>query len=163
DAMLTEVHRQAEGNPIIRLSMDIRNGVPIKHGEYGPLRVLPWQKGTFSPQDVLAADQVLVGKNDTRHGFNKRIRKLKKLERETPLIGERLVCLRNDRDKGLFNGGLWIVTKIGKFNPEAVHLTIRPEDSGDMGRTVRVKVHPDFFEHPERSIPWETLRDGKYQ
>ena len=32
DAMLTEVHRQAEDNPIIRLSMDIRDGRDLEPG-----------------------------------------------------------------------------------------------------------------------------------
>jgi hypothetical protein len=35
DAMLTEVHRQAQGNPIIRLSMDIRAGRQMPLGDMG--------------------------------------------------------------------------------------------------------------------------------
>ena len=35
DMMLTEVHRQAEDNPIIRLSMDIRAGRDLDLGRYG--------------------------------------------------------------------------------------------------------------------------------
>ena len=38
DAMLTEVHRQAEDNPIIRLSMDIRAGLDLEPGRYGETR-----------------------------------------------------------------------------------------------------------------------------
>src|SRR6201995_3470482 len=34
DVMLTEVHRQAEDNPIIRLSMDIRDGRELDMGRY---------------------------------------------------------------------------------------------------------------------------------
>jgi len=33
--MLTEVHRQAQDNPIVRLSMDIRAGKPLTEGHYG--------------------------------------------------------------------------------------------------------------------------------
>ena len=39
DVMLTEVHRQAEGNPIIRLSMDIRAGEYLEPGRYGETEV----------------------------------------------------------------------------------------------------------------------------
>src|SRR5213593_2331563 len=35
DAMLTEVHRQAQDNPIVRLSMDIRAGRPLATGRSG--------------------------------------------------------------------------------------------------------------------------------
>ena len=38
DAMLTEVHRQAADNPIIRLSMDIRAGEYLEPGRYGEYR-----------------------------------------------------------------------------------------------------------------------------
>src|SRR5438876_11123551 len=40
DAMLTEVHRQAEDNPIIRLSMDIRAGLDLEPGRYGESQIL---------------------------------------------------------------------------------------------------------------------------
>ena len=40
DVMLTEVHRQAEGNPIIRLSMDIRAGEYLEPGRYGETEVV---------------------------------------------------------------------------------------------------------------------------
>src|SRR5438309_7956979 len=35
DAMLTEVHRQAQDDPIVRLSMTIRAGSPLRQGRYG--------------------------------------------------------------------------------------------------------------------------------
>src|SRR5215208_2483197 len=40
DAMLTEVHRQAEDNPIIRLSMDIRSGIELEPGRYGETEIV---------------------------------------------------------------------------------------------------------------------------
>src|ERR1700738_5340054 len=41
DAMLTEVHRQAQDNPIVRLSMDIRAGKPLAQGQYGETQGVP--------------------------------------------------------------------------------------------------------------------------
>ena len=38
DAMLTEVHRQAQDDPIVRLSMQVRNGERLALGEYGLTR-----------------------------------------------------------------------------------------------------------------------------
>ncbi len=40
DAMLTEVHRQAAGDPIIRLSMNIRAGEYLEPGRYGETEVV---------------------------------------------------------------------------------------------------------------------------
>src|SRR5262245_66016390 len=40
DAMLTEVHRQAQDDPIVRLSMDIRAGNRLVPGTYGDTQVV---------------------------------------------------------------------------------------------------------------------------
>ena len=45
DAMLTEVHRQARDNPIVRLSMDIREGRSLAPGQYGETR---WSTAAIS-------------------------------------------------------------------------------------------------------------------
>src|SRR5450432_4623886 len=54
DAMLTEVHRQAEDNPIIRLSMDIRAGLELEPGRYGESEIVT--RDNLDPQRVIAAD-----------------------------------------------------------------------------------------------------------
>src|SRR5688572_8071514 len=51
DAMLTEVHRQARDNPIVRLSMDIRAGRSLEPGRYGETLVVP--RSELDPQSVL--------------------------------------------------------------------------------------------------------------
>jgi exodeoxyribonuclease-5 len=40
DAMLTEVHRQAQDDPIVRMSMDIREGRELEIGRYGESEVI---------------------------------------------------------------------------------------------------------------------------
>src|SRR5438552_10768140 len=67
DAMLTEVHRQARDNPIVRLSMDIRAGNPLMLGSYGETQVV--RRGDLDPKRVIGADQVLVGRNATRRAY----------------------------------------------------------------------------------------------
>src|ERR1044071_10214851 len=68
DVMLTEVHRQAQDNPIVRLSIEIRAGEYLEPGRYGETEVVP--KAKLDPQAVLEADQVLVGRNNTRRSYN---------------------------------------------------------------------------------------------
>ena len=75
DFLLTEIHRQARDNPILRLALDVREGREFMRGDYGTAQVIGKEDVT---QDlVLAADQVLVGTNRTRKRYNQRLRELK--------------------------------------------------------------------------------------
>ena len=107
DIMLTEIHRQAQDDPIIRLSEQVRGGGKLAYGQYGESRVI--RRDEIEPGAVLGVDQVLVGLNRTRRLYNGRIRELLGIKEPLPVAGDRLVCLRNDRAKGLINGGLWRV------------------------------------------------------
>ena len=107
DVMLTEVHRQAQDDPIVRLSMDIRAGNRLAEGQYGDTQVV--RRENLDPQRVIDADQVLVGRNATRRKYNMRMREHRGFAEPLPMAGDKLVCLRNNRRKGLFNGGLWVV------------------------------------------------------
>src|SRR5260370_18325602 len=103
--MLTEVHRQAQNDPIVRMSMDVREGRELDIGRYGESEVV--SRAELDPDRVMRADQVLVGRNNTRRSYNMRMRQKRHIEDPLPLAGDKLVCLRNNRKKGLFNGGLW--------------------------------------------------------
>src|SRR5947209_18184016 len=107
DVMLTEVHRQAQHDPIIRMSMDVREGRTLDIGRYGESQVV--SRAELDPGRVMSADQVLVGRNNTRRAYNMRVRQRQNIEDPLPVAGDKLVCLRNNRKKGLFNGGLWRV------------------------------------------------------
>src|SRR4029077_431772 len=72
DPLLTEVPRQAQDNPIVRLSMEIREGRRLAPGTYGETQVVA--RSALDPQRVLDADQVLVGRNATRRAYNGRLR-----------------------------------------------------------------------------------------
>src|SRR6476469_3465163 len=97
DAMLTEVHRQAFDNPIVRLSMDVRAGERPKPGDYGDTQVV--RRDDLDPQRVLDAEQVLVGRNATRRAYNTRMRERRGFEGALAASGDKLVCLRNNRKK----------------------------------------------------------------
>lgn len=157
DFMLTEVHRQARDNPIVHMSMEVREGRRLEFGDFGACKVIP--RGSLDPSAALAADMILVGKNVTRHVCNRRHRELAKISSPMPTAGERVVCLKNDRSKHLFNGGIWTVEKIRKSNSAAIRMVLAPDDAGDVRRTADVKVHPYFFEGREGELQWEDIRD----
>ena len=150
--MLTEVHRQAADNPIVRMSMIVREGGQLELGEYGPSRVI--RRGEINPEIVMGADQVLVGMNKTRRNYNARIRQLMGRTDNSPVAGEKLVCLRNDKSKGLLNGGAWIVQEIKTSKKGLITMRVTPEDDAG-GKAVKVSVLPNFFDGTEEEVPWE--------
>ena len=152
DVMLTEVHRQAQDDPIVRLSMDIRAGEYLEPGRYGETEVVA--KSDLDPQRVLDADQVLVGRNATRRAYNNRMRERRGFEGELPSAGDKLVCLRNNRKKGLFNGGLWRVKSRAQSKSKIVTMRVSPDE--EFGHKVtKVSVRGECFEGGIEGIPWE--------
>jgi exodeoxyribonuclease-5 len=152
DAMLTEVHRQAEGDPIIRLSMDIRAGEYLEPGRYGETEVVA--KSDLDPQRVIEADQVLVGRNATRRAYNLRMRERRGFEGTMPSAGDKLVCLRNNRKKALFNGGLWRVKARAQSKSRIVTMRLTP-DEDLRAKPVKVSARSDCFSGGIEEIPWE--------
>ncbi len=160
DVMLTEVHRQARDNPIIRMSMDIRGGERLSLGEYGSSRVM--QRGALGKDDmanlVLAADQVLVGRNKTRRDFNLRMRELMGRTDPLPVAGDKVVCLRNNKTKGLLNGATFTVKAVGKAKTGMVTMRLDPDDVSALN--VKVSVLPEFFLGQEDNLPWQVRRES---
>jgi exodeoxyribonuclease-5 len=150
DVMLTEIHRQAKDDPIIRMSAEVRAGGRLAFGDYGTSRVI--SRGDVTPEAVLLADQVLVGLNRTRRLYNQRIRELLGIEGRTPSAGDKLVCLRNDRAKGLINGGLWRVEALKAPRKDFLRMVLKAED--EIARaSVKVAVLKHYFEGGEDEIP----------
>jgi exodeoxyribonuclease-5 len=151
DAMLTEVHRQAQDDPIVRLSMEIRAGNPLTQGQYGETQVV--RRDALDPKRVLDADQVLVGRNVTRRAYNARLRERRGFAEALPMAGDKLVCLRNNRRKGLFNGGLWMVKERPKPRRQIIRMHLKPDE--DLGeRLIKVSVRPECFTGAIEEFDW---------
>ena len=156
DLMLTEIHRQAAENPIIQLSLDIRNGGELQRGTYGESKVI--SRDEVEQEDVLHADQVLVGRNRTRIDYNNRLRELKDLPHATPVVGDKIVCLRNNPRKKLLNGQIFIVSEVKRKNSSKLEMHILPEDGGPAMQEVKVTTHLDFFTGSDEQMAWAIRR-----
>lgn len=92
---LDEIMRQAQESEIIRLTMDIREGKPLqlfKGNEVQVVNKIDLVDGMYT-----WADQIIVGKNDTRRNINACMRKmLFGIEDGVPIVGDKVICLRND-------------------------------------------------------------------
>ncbi len=125
EVMLTEIHRQAQDNPIIQLATTVRTGGKLKLGSYNG-RASVIDARSLSDASLLAADQIICGTNKKRQHLNRQMRQL--LGRGTPqlafgssstgshsllpVVGDRVICLRNRHDRGMFNGSLWNISAI---------------------------------------------------
>jgi ATP-dependent exoDNAse (exonuclease V) alpha subunit len=160
DVMLTEVHRQAADNPIVRLSMMVRAGERLTVGQYGDSRIM--RRGDLGKEDmatlVLKADQVLVGRNKTRRDFNARMRELIGRTDVMPVAGDKVVCLRNNKTKGLLNGATFLVKAVGARKTGMVTMRLDPDDVSALN--VKVSVLPEFFEGQEEGLPWQVRRES---
>lgn len=162
DAMLTEIHRQAEGNPIIQLATTIRTGGALHHGDYGKARIIG--RGVLSTGAVASFDQVIVGRNVTRRSFNARIRAHLGRKSALPIATDRLVCLRNDKGKGIFNGGLFEVVERGTprpTSPEVFPLKLTSEDFSER-KPFWVKVRQEFFTGGIEDVDYKLLRHTQH-
>jgi exodeoxyribonuclease-5 len=154
DHLLTEIHRQARDNPILRLAADVREGREFDYGDYGAARVIG--RGDVDQDEVLAADQVLVGTNRTRRRYNARLRQLKGFEASYPQAGDKLVCLRNDPAKGLLNGSLWkVMTSSRETVKPGINLLVSPEEDDPERGVAKIKLLKAAFENPDGEIPWQ--------
>jgi len=156
DIMLTEVHRQATDNPIIRLSMIVREGGALAAGGYGASRVI--RREDVEQEEVILADQILVGRNNTRRSYNARDRQLLRRASEVPVAGDKLVCLRNDRKRGLLNGSVWHVDRARKPRKGLLRYTLSPEEGEAGKRRTVVSINPAFFDGTAEALSYPERR-----
>jgi len=110
DWLLTEIHRQASGSPVIRLATTVRQNRPLELGSYGDSRVIRRADIDESWADP-ASGQILVGKNKTRLMWNKAVRRKRSFEGDI-VQNEKLICLKNNYDYFVWNGCIYSVTDI---------------------------------------------------
>ena len=159
DVSLTQIVRQAEDNPILAVAHAVREGQYLPYGNYGG-KVLIVPRASFTgekrAQCLLAADQVICGRNATRAALNEEIRAYKGFEGSFPQDGEKLVCTLNDWEKPLDSRGKFFLVNgvIG------VAKNVRKEGKG----LASMDFYPDFVSGGVR-VPFDTgiFQSGDYR
>lgn len=160
DVELTTVLRQREEDPIIKLASQVRSGkTTLDFGQRGASAVIPCLD--LSIESILAADQILVALNETRHRFNARIRELNGRPFGIPTKDDKLVCLRNNPSTGLFNGDICHVADVLELTDKLVTMIIKPEGITD--RKIEIGVRREFFIEDGGAIPDGERRKEKNQ
>lgn len=153
DIMMTDIHRQAEGNPIIAMATATRNQEFLECGNYGQSLVVDAETwGAEKAQEAAqGADQILVGRNKTRHASNRRMRSLLGFDHPFPLVGDRLVCLRNNHERGFLNGAIFNVDGVGTVEDDVVFMSVRSDEGGE---SLDVQAHAHHFTGRSEDLGW---------
>lgn len=152
DHMLTEIHRQAAGNPIITLATLVRQGHPLRVGTYGSSRVQ--RRSNTSAEHLVKADQIIVGANSTRKKFNQLVRdQLSYSSLSCPHPGEKIICLKNNKEIGILNGTQWAVIS-AEDTGLTVELDLVPWDDREKEgvKPLALSAHP--FDKDLRNMMW---------
>lgn len=157
DIMLTEIHRQAKDNPIIEMATIVREGGRLQLGTYGESSYI--RRSDVSPEMVLQSDQILVGRNKTRRASNNRYRSLLGRDAPHPVIGEKLVCLRNNHDLGLLNGSLWTATAIGDIYEDRIFMDVSAQDDDLVLDGVESHMH--YFDGRDEKLAWWERKEAQ--
>lgn len=159
DYLLTEIHRQAENDPIIALSRTVREGGLLRYGDYGQSRVIRRKEVTATM--ARQADQILCGKNSTRRETNDRLRKL--LGRDGLFKPQdKIVCTKNDYGLGLFNGSIWVVESVDFQDAQETIMTIRGTDPGSEKLEITVTATNAVLLGTEKDLSREEARDHQF-
>ena len=127
------------------------DALPLEPGIYGETRVV--EKNELDPQRVIDADQVLVGRNNTRRAYNTRMRERRGFAGALPETGDKLVCLRNNRRKGLLNGALWSVKEKPTTRRDILKMRLSPDDDA-AAKPIKVSVRPECFTGAIEQLEW---------
>ena len=156
---LEKIHRQAEDNPIIVLAHYARVGDPINYGVYGDHQVVKIRRhevdGSRAEQIIADNDMdtlVLTGTNRERTKINKRVLAYKRKDESTiteddmkcPRIGDKVICLRNNRKVGIYNGMIAVIENIyTPFKHPDYNFGLLVNTNGDC--RIRLDVAKVFF------------------
>ncbi len=128
---LEEIHRQAREDPIISLSIEARTSGFIAPGKYSRY------VRKYSPEDPETAEVmeemlsnytsdtlILCGYNKTRKHLNTYIRNALGFDDSHPMVGDRVICLRNNHRSRIYNGMLGTIRRIAVSSARSYEVDI---------------------------------------
>lgn len=106
---LETVHRNA--GEIAHFAEHLRKGNPAKTFKCEK-KVQIIEESHIQDRHLASVDQIICAFNKTRVKLNQRVREEKKIDFTFVAKGEKIICLRNNRKFGLFNGMQGIIKKV---------------------------------------------------
>jgi len=119
DAKLEAIHRQAVDNPIIKLSIMARETglIPVNNYGQGVKKLSRYDSASGSEVEELMQSSgksllILAGYNQTRIKLNQQMRTYFGFETPEPGSGDRVICLKNNWEKGIYNGMTGVIQSL---------------------------------------------------
>lgn len=157
DVLLTEIHRQAAGNPIITMATLVRQGGRLRFGKYGSSECV--SRHHLDKDHFKLFEQTIVGLNRTRKSLNTMFRDLYGFYgASVPAAGDKLICLKNNHEVGILNGTQWACRR-AEDNGSYVEIDIVPweeQDLEDDEDYLELTCHP--FDVDLTDMPWYERR-----
>lgn len=161
DLKLEKIHRQAEGNPVIKMAHLVRDyGNSLECGQWGD-KVWRLRRSDSRVQEFVdkiyrgfdPETMVLCGSNRERVSLNKRIRRLLGFTSPGVWRGERVLCLRNNwqaKDTVITNGMTGTVKAIQRMGDDHYRMEV-DMDGEERNYKGRASVH--MFDNEKGTIP----------
>lgn len=146
DFFLDEIHRQARDNPIIQLSMDIREGKSIKTGKMGDkVTIVSRHKDDWTLNPDYNA-QVICGTHKRRWGLTSKIRKMCGYDSNAPMVDEPLlVCKNSKKYENLVNGS-FVTCDVSPGELTEGHASFEITITDELGDQYSMDVYQGTFE-----------------
>lgn len=135
DLTLETIHRQAQQNPIIHVSILARKKGHIPVRKFSD-QVMKVDQADFEAQEL--ADQlisnydqdtlILCGYNFTRKQINQSVRQALGIFEQQPQPRDRVICLRNNHQQGIYNGMLGTIVTINREDKDWYYAEINLDD-----------------------------------
>jgi exodeoxyribonuclease-5 len=77
-----------------------------------------------------------------------------------PVKGDKLICLRNDRSIGIFNGSMWSATSVKHKKRKQLFLmnVTSTDEEGPHPAKNLVETREEFFVGTEKDLHWRTKK-----
>ncbi len=150
DFKLETPHRQAMDSGIIEVATAIRKREPVKIGSYGINKDCDVVRSSvIDDVDLLAsASMVICYTNAKRESLNKMLREYKGYTGRYPNVGEKLICVKNNKMTRMFNG---LIVTVKAIEVEGGHLIMDVVD--EVGKEyLGIKAFTNYFDgedHPK--------------
>ncbi len=162
DVFLTEIHRQAADSPILRIATAarLRERIDLGHFDNG----CSVQRLSKDTQPLIYRDDTMpiCGVHRVRWVYSQRIRKSRGFEGPGPAAAEAVMCCKNARDLGIFNGGMGtIIDEPWDLGDGLLRMNVDMEDGPILSE---IAVDPYLFgEHfSGKAIPPKMRRDVQW-
>lgn len=165
---LETIHRQAANDPIVQCALAVREGRSSREhlsdkcgtdiGRHSKVRWLPSPDKAEVVRAVstsIGADKLmwLCGYNKTRVMLNFMIRRKLGITSADPVKGDRVICLRNNRYKKIYNGVTGVIQKI----EDAGEHHFQAQIAMDTGDVFRGKISRHQFGREKTINEWPGL------